>query len=73
MQTSFLFFSKIFLSFDFFSRVPAFNTIIISSIFLSEIFSKILFILSVTLEIIIAFLFSNKDLFKISDNKISSF
>ena len=52
------------LSLDFFSKFSE-HIMIVSSIFLFFIWSKILIILSVALLIIINFSFSNRDLFKI--------
>ena len=67
----FLSFSKKFLNFDFLSKIPVFIIIEISVIF-NEINSSINFsIFSETFEIIKSFLFSKKDLFKISDIKLS--
>ena len=65
MQIVFFSFSKKFLSLDFFSRIFADKTIVISAMFLKVISSITSLILSLALEIIISFLSSKKDFVKI--------
>ena len=64
-------FSNLDLSFDFFSRIFVFNTIVVSLIFLFCKMSTNLIILSVTLDIRINFDSSKKDLFSILAMKLS--
>ena len=67
----FLSFSKKERSFDFFSKLVAFNIIITSSIILDDNSSNIFNILSVVLLIIIIFSFSKRDFEKIVSKKAS--
>ena len=64
-------FSNLDLSFDFFSRIFVFNTIVVSLMFLFCKISTNLIILSVTLDIRINFDSSKKDLFSILAMKLS--